>query len=126
MSERGWIVVGALLAGTAVALGAMGAHALKGKLEPEQMLNFETAVRYQMYHSLALILVGIVAARGTTTCLTASGWLFLGGILLFSGGLYGWIFTAIKPFVHVVPIGGTLWIIGWVTFAVSQLMARRS
>ena len=126
MSDRGWIVVGSLLAGTAVALGAMGAHALKDKLLPDQMFNFETAVRYQMYHSLALILVGIVAARGTTTCLTASGWLFLGGILLFSGGLYGWIFTAIKPFVHVVPIGGTLWIIGWITFAVSQIMARRS
>ena len=125
MSDRIWIILGAILAGTAVALGAMGAHALKGKIDPEQMLNFETAVRYQMYHSLALILVGIVAARGTTTCLTGSGWLFLGGILLFSGGLYGWIFTAIKPFVHVVPIGGTLWIIGWVTFAVSQLMARK-
>jgi uncharacterized membrane protein YgdD (TMEM256/DUF423 family) len=125
MSDRTWIILGTLFAGTAVALGAIGAHALKGKIDPEQMPNFETAVRYQMYHSLALILVGIVAVRGTTTCLTVSGCLFLAGILLFSGGLYGWIFTAIKPFVHVVPIGGTLWIIAWVTFAVSQLMARK-
>lgn len=125
MSDRTWIILGALLAGIAVAFGAMGAHALKGKIDPDQMLNFETAVRYQMYHSLALILVGIVAARGTSACLTASGWLFLAGILLFSGGLYGWIFTAVKPFVHVVPIGGTLWIIAWVTFAVSQWIARK-
>jgi uncharacterized membrane protein YgdD (TMEM256/DUF423 family) len=118
---RFWIPIGALAAGIAVALGAMGAHALEEYLlthDPKH--NFETAVRYQMYHALALIFVGILAARAQSGLLNVAGWLFLLGILLFSGGLYGWLFTGIKPFVHIVPIGGTAWIVAWVCLAISQ------
>ena len=117
MPGRRFLMLGGLLAAVGVALGAMGAHLLKEKLSVEQLASFETAVRYQMIHAIALILVGLAAGRGSTGLLTAAGWLFIAGIVLFSGGLYGWIFTGIKPFVHVVPIGGTLWIVAWLLFA---------
>ena len=121
MIGRSFLTLGGFFAAIAVALGAMGAHLLKEKLSIEQLANFETAVRYHMYHAIALILVGLAAGRGPTGLLTAAGWLFVAGIMLFSGGLYGFIFTGIKPFVHIVPIGGTLWIVAWVCFALSQL-----
>lgn len=121
MAGRSFLVLGGLIAATGVALGAMGAHLLKDKLSADQLANFETAVRYQMYHAIALVLVGLAAGRGASGLLNVSGWLFIAGIALFSGGLYGWIFTGIKPFVHIVPIGGTLWIVAWVCFAISQV-----
>ena len=121
MGGRGFLFIGSLLAGCGVALGALGAHALKDKLPIDQMANFETAVRYQMYHAMALVLVGLAANRNASRLLSIAGWMFAVGILLFSGGLYGWIFTSIKPFVHIVPIGGTIWIIAWVCFAISQV-----
>lgn len=121
MAGRWFLFLGGILAAVGVGLGAMGAHLLKDKLSPEGLANFETAVRYQMYHAIALVLVGLAAGRGTSGMLNVSGWLFLAGIAVFSGGLYGWIFTSIKPFVHIVPIGGTLWIVAWVCFAISQL-----
>jgi uncharacterized membrane protein YgdD (TMEM256/DUF423 family) len=124
MAGRGFIFLGAIFAAIGVALGAMGAHALEEWLTDHPKHNFETAVRYQMVHAIALILVGLAAGRGSTGWLTASGWLFCAGILLFSGGLYGWIFTSVKPFVHIVPVGGTLWIIAWVCFAISQMRAN--
>ena len=120
MQGKGFLVVGGLLAGSAVALGALGAHALKDKLSVEQMVSFETAVHYQMYHAIALILVGIVANRSVSRLLRATGWMFALGIVLFSGGIYGWLFTSIKPLVHVVPVGGIIWIVAWICFAVSQ------
>jgi uncharacterized membrane protein YgdD (TMEM256/DUF423 family) len=95
----------------------MGAHMLKEKLTPEQLVTFETAVRYQMYHSFGLILVGLAARDGSNGLLATAGWLFVVGLLLFSGGIYGWLFTAIKPLVHIVPVGGSLWIVAWICFA---------
>jgi len=121
MPGRIWIILGALFAGLAVALGALGAHALEEYLKQnDPRHNFETAARYQMYHALALVLLGLAASQRSIAIQTAAGWLFVAGILLFSGGLYGWIFTAIKPFVHIVPIGGVLWICGWLCFALAQ------
>jgi uncharacterized membrane protein YgdD (TMEM256/DUF423 family) len=117
MSGRGFICLGAVLAGIGVALGALGAHLLKSRLSADQLASFETAVRYQMYHAIALIVVGFVAVRSAGGLLTAAASLFVLGIVLFSGGLYGWIFTGIKPFVHIVPIGGMSWIIAWLLFA---------
>ena len=126
MHGRIFLRLGGLLAAVAVAMGALGAHLLKEKLSAEQFANFETALRYQMYHAIALVLVGLAAGRNSAgrkgaNWLAAAGWLFVAGILLFSGGLLGWIFTAVKPFVHVVPIGGTLWILAWLCFAIAPL-----
>lgn len=120
MQGRWFLVLGGLLAAAAVGLGAIGAHLLKQKLPAEQLANFETAVRYQMYHAIGLILVGLAARSSASGLLSVAGGLFLIGVLLFSGGIYGWIFTSFKPFVHIVPIGGTLWILAWICLAVSQ------
>jgi uncharacterized membrane protein YgdD (TMEM256/DUF423 family) len=117
MQGKLFLVLGGLLAAAAVALGAMGAHMLKEKLTAEQLVTFETAVRYQMYHSFGLILVGLAARGGGNGLLAAAGWLMVVGLLLFSGGIYGWLFTGIKPLVHIVPVGGSLWIVAWVCFA---------
>lgn len=112
-------MLGAALAGIGVALGALGAHGLKGVLDSEQMLNYETAVRYQMYHAFGLMAAGLLAGRGCPRAIRGAGWFFLIGIVLFSGGLYGWIFTQIKPLVHIVPIGGLAWILGWISLAIA-------
>jgi uncharacterized membrane protein YgdD (TMEM256/DUF423 family) len=108
------------LAGVAVTAGAIGTHFLKETLElPQDKLDtYEVAVRYQMYHALALVLVGILAARAGNRWLTASGSLLVAGIVLFSGGIYAWLLTDIKPFVHVVPIGGMAWIVAWILLAI--------
>jgi len=124
MLAKYWIVLGATLAACAVAAGAMGAHALANVLTEEKLRSFETAVRYQMFHALALVLVGILAAQQPAGRWAWPGGLFLAGIVLFSGGIYAWLATGIRPFVHVVPIGGTCWIVAWIALAVVAAMQR--
>src|SRR2546423_12903015 len=86
--QKFFLVIGSFLAALAVVFGAFGAHALKAKLEPSQLQVFETAVRYQMYHSIALILVGLLFERFTFSSTALAGYLFMAGILFFSGSLY--------------------------------------
>ena len=117
MTGRLWITCGAALAGLGVAAGALGAHGLKEVLSADRLHDFETAVRYQMYHAFGLIAAGLLVGRGCPRAIRGAGTLFVLGILLFSGGLYGWIFTEIKPLVHIVPIGGLAWILGWISLA---------
>lgn len=109
-----FLLAGALIGAVAVALGAFGAHALKDKLTASGRLDtFETAVKYQFYHALALVLVGFLAKEITSKHLTYGGYCFLGGTLVFSGSLYLICFTGIKTFGAIAPIGGTLMIAGW-------------
>ena len=126
MTGKIWIACGALLASAAVAAGAVGTHVLKEtvKLDADALATYEVAVRYQMYHALGLILVGLVAARANSRLVAAAGIVFVLGIVLFSGGVYAWLATGIKPFVHVVPIGGTAWIVGWLLLAAGALKSR--
>lgn len=108
---------GAILGALGVALGAFGAHAFKPMLEATGRLDtFETAVKYQMYHALALLAVGILLNQGgfVVRWLTWSGWGFLVGSIVFAGSLYLICFTGIKAWGAVAPIGGTLLIIGWI------------
>jgi uncharacterized membrane protein YgdD (TMEM256/DUF423 family) len=117
MSTRLILQLAALLGGLTVAIGAFGAHGLRPMLEASGRFDtFETAVRYQFYHTLALLVVGILAVvrpelRGPigTTAL-----LWLGGILFFSGSLYALCFSGITKFGAVAPIGGLLLIGGWI------------
>lgn len=120
---RTWIALGAALAGLGVIAGAFGAHWLEGRLSAEQLETFETAVRYQMYHALALMLTGLMAQRGARGMAIAGG-LFLAGIALFSGCLYARVFTGIKTFVLIVPLGGVAFILGWFALAVASLGHR--
>jgi uncharacterized membrane protein YgdD (TMEM256/DUF423 family) len=127
VSNRFWLVSGALLAGAAVVAGAIGTHFLEETLElpADKLQTYEVAVRFQMYHALALLVVGILATLGRSRWLSAAGAAFLLGIVLFSGGIYAWLATDIKPFVHVVPVGGMAWTLGWLMFAIGMLGWRQ-
>jgi uncharacterized membrane protein YgdD (TMEM256/DUF423 family) len=125
MSGRIWIIAGAVLGGLSVALGAFGAHGLESYLAAhDQAANFETAVRYQMYHALALALVGLLAERAQSKVLAAAGWLFVTGAVLFCGSLYGISLAHIKYVGVVAPVGGALLIAGWIALAVGALRRR--
>jgi uncharacterized membrane protein YgdD (TMEM256/DUF423 family) len=111
--ERTFFALGALLAGLGVALGAFGAHALKARLAPDMLAVWETGVRYQIYHALALLAVAWALARWPGGAVQASGWLFVAGTLLFSGSLYALALTGVRGLGAVTPLGGAAWIVGW-------------
>ena len=115
--ERIFFSLGALLAGIAVGLGAFGAHALSGTLGPEDLVPFETGVRYQMYHALALLAVAWAVGRWESVQLEWAGWLFLFGILVFSGSLYILVLTGQRWLGAVTPLGGLAFIAGWLLLA---------
>lgn len=110
-------ILGAAFGFLGVALGAFGAHGLKGRLTPEDLAIFETAVRYQMYHALALILVALVIGKGGAGANTLSGWAFTVGIALFSGSLYLMLLTGQRWLGAVTPLGGLAFLIGWAAMA---------
>lgn len=119
--QRTFVALGALLGGAAVALGAFGAHALRASLSPRDLEIFETGVRYQMYHALALILVGMLWAYRPQASLIAAGWLFAAGIAVFSGSLYLLVITNTRWLGAVTPLGGVAFILGWLLMAWAAL-----
>ena len=118
---RVFLTIAALLGGSAVGFGAFGAHALKERLSERSLEIFETAARYQMYHALALLLVGVLMSRSQVeeTFLTASGWAFIVGVVLFCGSLYMLSFSGIKWLGAVAPLGGLALMVGWAAIAVA-------
>lgn len=110
---RVFLIFGALAAGLAVVAGAFGAHALENVVTAQRLQTFETAVRYQMYHALALLLVGWMLVQQPATSLTWSAGLFAAGILIFSGSLYVLVLTDTPWLGAVTPIGGLAFIAGW-------------
>jgi uncharacterized membrane protein YgdD (TMEM256/DUF423 family) len=123
MSGRFWISLGAVSAGLAVVAGAVGTHVLREVVHTSDadLQLYEVAVRYQMYHSIALVLVGLVAGRADSRWLSAAGIALALGILLFSGGLYARVLMGVHGAVHVVPFGGFAWIAGWLLLAIGAL-----
>ena len=121
MTARLLLQLAALLGGLGVAIGAFGAHALHDTLAKAGRLDtFETAVRYQFYHALALVAIGVLwAVRPELRTLGTTGWLWTGGILLFSGSLYALCFTGITKLGAVAPLGGLLLLAGWVSLALA-------
>ena len=121
MTARLLLQLAALLGGLGVAIGAFGAHALHDALVRAGRLDtFETAVRYQFYHVLALLAIGALwAARPDLAALGTTGWLWLGGILVFSGSLYALCFTGITKLGAVAPVGGLLLLAGWLSLALA-------
>ena len=116
--QRNFLLVGAILGFLGVAIGAFGAHALRGRLPPEMLSVFEIGVRYQMYHVLALLIVATVIGRaGPARLLIISGWSFVAGILIFSGSLYALALTGTTTFGAITPIGGLGLLIGWACLA---------
>src|SRR5262245_60904296 len=130
-SSRIWLIMGALLGGLAVACGAFGAHGLESHLsktggrltsDDQHLLDiWETAARYQMYHALALLAVGLIAANRPGRALWLAGAAMAVGTLIFSGCLYVLVLTGQKWLGAVVPIGGTLMILGWACLFVGLL-----
>jgi len=122
---RTFLVLGAVLAGLAVALGAFAAHGLAPRVSPERLQTFETGVRYQMYHALALLLTGWLLHQLGAPGLSVAGWCFLAGIVLFSGSLYVLVLTDTPWLGAVAPLGGTAFILGWGVLAWSLWQALR-
>ena len=115
---RLFFAIAALLGALSVAGGAFGAHALKGTLTESALGSFETGVRYQMYHAIALLVVAALLgqypeAKGLVTV----GCCFVAGVVLFSGSLYGLSLAGIKALGPVTPLGGVAFIVGWCLLA---------
>lgn len=115
--SRTFFVLGALSAGTAVTLGAFGAHGLRARLTADLLATFEVGVRYQMYHALALLAVAWAATRWPGGATTLAGWLFVVGTVVFSGSLYLLALSGQRWLGAVTPLGGVAFIAGWLALA---------
>jgi uncharacterized membrane protein YgdD (TMEM256/DUF423 family) len=119
--DRTFLLVGALSGIVAVGFGAFGAHALRGRLSPQLLEVFETGVRYQMFHTVAILIVALAAARFDGSLVRAAGWAFTLGIVLFSGSLYAMALTGVTTLGAITPIGGVAFLVGWVLLLVLAL-----
>ncbi|MEL6856121.1 MAG: DUF423 domain-containing protein [Cyanobacteria bacterium J06607_13] len=115
---RLFLAIASILGALAVMGGAFGAHALKGKLSESALGSFETGIRYQMYHAIALLLVALLISQyPQVKGFGVAGWGFVVGVVLFSGSLYGLSLANIKALGPVTPLGGLAFIIGWLSLA---------
>jgi uncharacterized membrane protein YgdD (TMEM256/DUF423 family) len=117
--DKTFMFAGALLGGVGVALGAFGAHGLRGRLSPEMLAVFETGVRYHMYHALALLATSALLPRVDGRAVVIAGWSFIAGIVLFSGSLYTLALSGITTLGAITPLGGLAFIVGWISLAVA-------
>ena len=115
MNSNTWLIAGIFFAAAAVGIGAFGAHGLRDTLAATgRAENFETGVKYQMYHALALIAVALWAQRANPAAsITCIGVCFAAGIVIFSGSLYILSVTNVTKWGMVTPIGGVLFLVGW-------------
>ena len=112
--QKIFLSIASILGLLSVAIGAFGAHGLKNLLEKNGRLpNFETAVKYQVYHVFAIITVAVLMDKYSEKLMTYAGYSFIGGILLFSGSLYILSLTNVTKWGAITPVGGLLFIIGW-------------
>lgn len=121
--DRIFVILGALSGALGVALGAFGAHTLRGLLSQEALATFETAVRYQMYHALGLMAVAWVVSRSSSGFAMLAGWFFVAGTLMFSGSLYLLVISGQRWLAAVTPFGGAAFIFGWLLLAWSAIRA---
>jgi len=112
-TSRTFIIIGAIAGFLSVALGAFGAHGLKQSLSSELMAIYQTAVSYQIYHSLALILIALIFQHQQNNFIKAAGWIMLAGMLIFSGSLYLLTLTDTRWLGAITPLGGTLLLLSW-------------
>lgn len=119
-----FMVTGAILAGLAVALGAFGAHMLEDMVSADRLATFETGVKYQMYHALALLVIGWISREAPGT-LNSVGYCFIAGILVFSGSLYILVLTDTGWLGAITPIGGIAFIAGWILLAVKSIQLNK-
>lgn len=121
IAQKSFLLFAILFAFLAVLAGAFGAHYLRGRLQIGDLDIYETAVRYQMYHALALIGVAWACGVFSDTLVFLAGWIIIAGIILFSGSLYALVFTGIRSLGIITPIGGTVLLIGWLSFFIGVI-----
>jgi uncharacterized membrane protein YgdD (TMEM256/DUF423 family) len=114
---RVFFLLGAVSAFVGVAAGAFGAHGLKSRLSVEMLSVFEVGVRYQMYHAFALMAAAWAYAKWPSSIVTAGGWLFAIGTVLFSGSLYLLSVSGVRWLGVITPLGGIAFLAGWVCLA---------
>jgi len=115
--SRLFLVIGALAAGLAVMAGAFGAHGLENRVTADRLNTFETGVKYQMYHALALFIVAWASTQFTASAVSYAGYCFLAGMVIFSGSLYLLVLTDTPWLGAITPIGGLAFIAGWLLLA---------
>ena len=126
--DKNIVVTAAFLTAITIGLGAFGAHGLKDLVEPQSINTFETGVRYQMYHCIGLLILGLMVSIPLKTKRTIF-WLFIVGMIFFSGSIYLLSLNAILPFNaarigFITPIGGLLFIVGWVWWGSAMLKLK--
>jgi uncharacterized membrane protein YgdD (TMEM256/DUF423 family) len=120
--DRTFLLIGAVLGFLGVSFGAFGAHALRSRLTADMLAVFETAVRYQMYHVFAILIVAAAIGHlGNARMLVSAGWCFTAGIVLFSGSLYALALTGTSALGAITPFGGLLFLAGWAFLAIFAL-----
>ena len=117
MFAKQWMLAGSLFGFFSVALGAFGAHALKESLSERSMEVFQTGIHYQMFHAMALLALGLWSAYQPSASTSFAGWAFVLGVILFSGSLYALAVTQIHYLGMITPLGGVLFLLGWLSFA---------
>ena len=122
--DRTFLLLGSIAGALAVAVGAFGAHALRGRVSEGMLNTFEIGARYHMYHALALLAVAWVASRWPGPAVTMAGWLFVAGIVVFSGSLYLLALTGQRWLGAVTPLGGACFLGGWILLASAAGAAR--
>lgn len=108
-----FLILGIINGFLAVALGAFGAHGLEGKISEKAIGIWEKAVTYQMFHTMALLVTGLILAKFQSSGILWAGWMFFVGIVLFSGSLYIYSTTGITAFALITPLGGVAFLAGW-------------
>jgi len=116
---RWWLLIASIAGFLGVAGGAFGAHGLRGRISDAMLANFETGTRYLLVHAVALLVVGVLSSRQGAPPLTAVGWCFSVGMLIFTGTLWILALTNMRWLGAVTPVGGTALIAGWVLLAVA-------
>lgn len=114
-----WLGISSIFGMLGVALGAFGAHALRSRLEPRMLEIFETGVRYQMYHVVALFMVAFLASKVSDPITNVAGSCFIIGTLVFSGSLYILALSGIKWLGAITPVGGVFLIVGWILTSIA-------
>lgn len=117
--DRLFFALGAVMGGLGVAFGAFGAHGLKARVTPDLLTIWETGAHYHLIHALALIATAWAIQRFPGGLSVAAGWCFLLGIVIFSGSLYTLAFTGMRWLGAITPIGGVLFIVGWLLLALA-------
>lgn len=111
-----FLMIGAIFGFLAVSLGAFGAHLLEGTLPDDKLKTWEKAVNYQMFHTVPVIIAGLLLTKAQLSSLVWSGWLFIIGTVLFSGSLYFYSTTGVKFLAMITPFGGVTFLVAWVLF----------